>query len=113
MRKGGRGNFTDKSIAVFEKFFGYKPDGDEARLFVYLQYVMVNSQQVECSRVTGQEIMLIDKWVNEGYLYWHGKKDGYKHLRCTPEFWEIMSQVVYYAYVLKGADYDIEQNHTL
>lgn len=102
-----RGNFTEKSTAIFKSFFGHEPAGKEVRLFVYLQYVMVNSQTLDGQKITDDEMTLIQEYLQKGYLYFskYGKKGL---LRCTPEFWEMMAGVTYYAFVLRGNDNDIK-----
>lgn len=107
MSKNNRGGFTAKSAAIFKSFFGYEPAGDEAKLLVYLQYVMVNDQHLDRQKLTGDEVGLIAEYLQEGYLYFL-KDDGGRYLRCTPEFWEMIAGVTYYAYVLRGNDNDIK-----
>lgn len=99
MSEQKRGQLTDRIKQKSIELLGYEITQTELRLMVYMQYVMVNEQRIERNRVNSEELDIILKWSEKGYV-----RDYFK-LSITKTFWDIMSEIVYLGYVdLKEAN---------
>ena len=88
-----RGQLTDRIKEKSIELLGYEITQTELRLMVYMQYVMVNEQRIERNRVNNEELDIILKWSEMGYV-----KDYFK-LSITKEFWNIICEIIYLGYV--------------
>lgn len=70
----------------------------EVRLIPYVHYCNINSQSIDVSKITHEEMDIIDKWVEEGRI----SNDVFdKKFSVTHEFWDLMNEVLWEAYANK------------
>lgn len=92
--KQGRGQLTQRVIDKSKELLDYEISVRELRLMPYLQNTMMDSQKINFAQLNGEEIAIIRKWSENGFV---GIED-YK-LSMTKEFWDIINQILYLAYV--------------
>lgn len=73
----------------------------ELRLIPYLQYCLVNDQNIDPNKVNQDERLILSKWRNRGYF--SGGASNFTLL--DKRFWDFMSSILFYAYV----DYENQQ----
>jgi hypothetical protein len=91
-----RGVLTDEIKEKAKELFGYKISTAHLRLLPYIQYVVVNDKKIEKVKVSEQEISIIRKWSEEGYIS-IDKETGI--VSITKEFWNIICELIYESYV--------------
>ncbi len=90
----GRGVLTDKVQEIAKKFMKVGLTRTELRLIPYLQYVMVNEQKLEISKINEDDRTILAKWKARGFL-----EGGACGLAITKEFWDFMCEILFEAYV--------------
>lgn len=80
--------------AHFEKLTGIRLDEDNIRLLPYIQYVLMNEQMFDRSKITLEGKAIIQELKAKGCLI-----DYKGRIRCTLEFWTVLNEVLYLAYV--------------
>lgn len=88
-----RGMLTQTVIELTEKLFGYPFNQTELKLVPYFHYIMVNNQRIEWERVDYEEIEILSKWQELGFIV-KGEP-----LSCTHKFWQAINEVLFIAYV--------------
>lgn len=88
-----RGQLTDRIKQKSVELLGYEIDRTELRLMVHLQYIMTNEQRIVTRNVNNEELEVLKKWVELGYV-----KDSFK-VTITKEFWDIICEIIYLGYV--------------
>ena len=71
----------------------------ELRLMAYIQYVMMNEMKIDPRKVNGEERKILRKWKDEGHI-----EGGACGLAVTREFWDAMASILWFGYVIGGAD---------
>lgn len=94
-----REKLTERIIEKSKELLGYEIDQAELRLMVYFQYVMTNEHVVNSDRISGDDALIIEKWIQEGRIY------GAKRIMVTKKFWDIMNEIIFLGYV------DLEHNY--
>lgn len=70
----------------------------EVRLMPYVHYCAINCTRIDIEKITGQEMDIIDKWVEEGRI----SNDVFdKKFSVTREFWDLMNEVLWESYANK------------
>lgn len=80
--------------ARFEELTGVRLDRKNIRLLPYIQYVLMNEQVFDISKITLQENAIIQELKSKGCLIDHKGR-----IRCTLDFWTVLNDVLYLAYV--------------
>ena len=60
----------------------------------YIQYCLMNTQRIDFDKISREEHRILDAWEEEGKI-----KYGLLYLVCSREFWDLMSEVLWLAYV--------------
>ena len=94
--KQQRGELTQKIKDKSKELFGYEITVGQLRLMAYVQYIMTNNQIVESQNVNEEEICILEKWQDEGYVQ-YDRTTG--RINITKKFWNIMSEILYLGYV--------------
>ena len=94
--KQQRGQLTQKIKDKSKELFGYEITVGQLRLMAYVQYIMTNNQIVESQNVNEEEICILEKWQDEGYVL-YDRTTG--RINITKKFWNIMSEILYLGYV--------------
>lgn len=89
-----RGDLTPRIREKSKELFGYEINQTELRLIPYLQYIMINEQRLDISRITGEERAIISKWREAGHI-----EGGASGMRITRKFWEMLCEIVFLGYV--------------
>lgn len=66
----------------------------ELRLMPYVQYVMVNDQRLDPTRVNHDERQVLKKWREEGHI-----EGGATGLAITRDFWDAICHLCWWSYV--------------
>ncbi len=90
----GRGALTQKIKDYSKKVLGYEIDTVELRLMAYVQYVMVNEQRIDISKVNQEDREILSKWRKAGHI-----EGGASGLEITKEFWDIICEIIFMGYV--------------
>ena len=65
----------------------------------YVQYVMMNEQRLDPRKCNGDDRRVLQLWKDEGHI-----EGGASGLAITREFWDAMAAILWFAYVIGGAD---------
>lgn len=77
-----------------EQFLGRATSVSELHLIPYLQYIMVNEQEIDPRKINSEERQILALLRSEGHI-----EGGMTGLSVTPEFWEFCCEVLWRAYV--------------
>lgn len=90
----GRGRLSeDVQVAAAAKL-GREITKTELRLMPYVQYCLMNDQNIEPTRINQSEREVLTQWRIDGWI-----SGGAAELVCTKEFWDAMNHVLWYGYV--------------
>lgn len=92
--KSNRGVLTKEIQVKANDLLGREITVKELRLMPYLQYVMVNYRKFDNHRISMEEWQIIGKWRDAGLIAIVGNE-----VRITLEFWRIINELVFMAYV--------------
>lgn len=70
----------------------------EVRLIPYVHYCNINNQCIDERKITYEERNIIDKWIENGYIFGNPYIDKF---RISREFFDLMNIVLWEAYVNK------------
>jgi len=90
----GRGMITDEIKKISLQRLGYEINQAELRLMPYLQYCVVNNQNIAPIRITQEDREILSMWRNEGYI-----SGGAADFEMTKDFWDDISQLIWLGYV--------------
>ena len=100
-----RGQLTNRIKEKSIKLFGYEMSQKELRLIPYIQYILVNEQKINIERINNEEMAILSKWVNIGYIL-EGVTCGGRPMMSygekvivTKEFWESINEILWLGYV--------------
>ena len=96
----GRGFLSERAKKKSKEFFGYEIDKQELRLISYVQYIMVNTQNVDIRHINPEEMAILRKWHDTGYITLSGS-----NISVSKNFWDMMCEILWVAYV----DYNSEE----
>lgn len=91
---GKRGTLTKEVQEIAKKHIGREIDTTELRLIPYIQYVMVNEQRIEPSKLNQDDRKILRKWKDAELI-----EGGMTGLLITEEFWDFMCAVLLQSYV--------------
>lgn len=89
-----RGVLTPRIREMSRLHLGREIDTTELRLMPYVQFVMVNDQRIDPNKCNGDDRAILSKWRAEGHI-----AGGAGGLYITREFWDIVNDLVFEAYV--------------
>jgi len=89
-----RGEFTDQAKAKMEKFLGRETSESELRLYPYLQYQMMNEQEIDPAKVNGEDRKILKRLRADGHI-----EGGASGLAMTKEFWDFINNILFDTYV--------------
>lgn len=89
-----RGTLSDKVKARAVELMGREISIRELRFLPYVQYVMMNEQKIDPNKVSAEERDILSKWREAKYI-----EGGASGLAITREFWDIISDLCFIAYV--------------
>ena len=90
----GRGMLTEDIAEKSKSLLGYKIDTTELRLMAYVQYVMVNEQKINPRKCNQDDREVLARWRKAGHM-----EGGASGLAITREFWDIICELIFMAYV--------------
>ena len=100
MAKQGRGQLTERVQERAKQLMGREITMRELRLMAYVQYVMVNEQMIERSKINEEEVGILEKWREENHIEWGAAAN----IAVSKEFWDTICQLVWLAYVDLSAE---------
>ena len=90
----GRGQLTKRVAEKAKELLGRDIDTTELRLMPYLQYQMMNKQRIDPAMCSGNDRKILSKWREAGHI-----DGGASGLGITKEFWDIINEILFLAYV--------------
>jgi len=91
---GKRGTLTKEVQEIAKKHIGREIDTTELRLIPYVQYVMVNKQCIDPSKLNQDDRKILRKWKDAELI-----EGGMAGLSITEEFWNFMCAILLQSYV--------------
>lgn len=89
-----RGQLTPP-VKAFAESKGFSDfNRTELRLLPYIQYVMMNEQKLELSRINSEEREAFSRWREKGWV-----TGGAGPMTITKQFWDSMNQILWLSYV--------------
>lgn len=92
-----RGQLTDAIKQRARELLGYDITVAELRMMPYVQYVMVNEQRIDPRKCNAEDREVLQRWRESGHI-----KGGASGLSITREFWDIINELVFLSYVMRG-----------
>lgn len=92
----GRGVLTDEIKDLAKTKFGLDLTTAELRLMPYFQYRILNYGNVDPAHLNKEDRGILSSWRERGFIT-GGASSG--SLGCTKEFWDIISELLWLAYV--------------
>ena len=89
-----RGVLTKEVQEIAKKHIGREIDRTELRLIPYIQYVMVNEQRLDISKIKQDERVVLRKWKDAKLI-----EGGASGLSITEEFWNFLCEILFQSYV--------------
>ena len=89
-----RGTLTKEVQEIAKKHIGREIDTTELRLIPYIQYVMVNEQRIDISKVNQDDRAILRKWKDAGLI-----EGGASELSIVEDFWNFMCEILWQSYV--------------
>lgn len=90
------GNLTEKVKIKSKELLGYEISQTELDLIMLIQTLNVNGFSLQSAFNEKEEITILHKWVEAGYIVEDVKKEG--NMKITKAFWDITSEIVYLGY---------------
>lgn len=81
---------SDKAREVMEREITIH----ELRLMPYIQYVMMNEQEIDIRKLNEDDRQVLSQWREEGHV-----EGGASGLAITKQFWDAMNEILWLAYV--------------
>ena len=94
MITGERGMITDKINEIAKNMIGREINQRELRLIPYIQYVLVNEQEIRQDKINDEERNFLKKFEEEGFIKIHIDK-----IKVTKKFWDFMCEILFESYV--------------
>lgn len=89
-----RGQLTDRIKAYSLEKLGYEITLRELRLMPYLQYCVMNSQNIEPIKINQEEREILAKWRDNDFI-----TGGAVDLKISKNFWDAICGILWLGYV--------------
>lgn len=89
-----RGQLTTQIKAKALELLGKEISQRELRLMPYAQYCLVNGDNIEPSKINGEERGILSDWRASGWI-----SGGASNFEVSKEFWLAMNELVWLGYV--------------
>lgn len=100
MAEQKRGQLTERVQQRSKQLMGREIDVTELRLMPYVQYVMMNEQRIDEAKLSLHDISILETWRDENHIEWGASE----HIAVSKEFWDIINELVWLAYVDLSAE---------
>lgn len=94
MEEQRRGQLTERIKKKSVELLGYEISLRELRLMPYVQYCVMNSQNLDPNKVNQEERDILSKWRKAKYI-----SGGAVDLEVSKKFWDVMSEILWLGYV--------------
>jgi hypothetical protein len=91
-----RGKLTKEIKKVSSDLLGYEITQYELRLMPYIQYCVMNRQNIDPAKVSSGEREILSSWREKNFI-----SGGASDLEITKPFWDAISQILWLGYVNK------------
>jgi hypothetical protein len=85
--------YTQATAGRMKAFLNREGSPRELRLYPYLQYQMMNEQQIDPSRINEEERQILKMLKTEGHI-----QSDIFGLSVTREFWDYINDIMWYEY---------------
>lgn len=89
-----RGRISDAVDTAARAKLGRSITQMELRLMPYVQYCLMNDENIDPARINQQEREILAQWRIDGWI-----GGGASELRCSKDFWDGMNHVLWFGYV--------------
>lgn len=89
-----RGKLTDAIKNKGTELLGVVITQEELRLMPYLQYLVMNDQNLDPNRINQLEREVLSQWRTRGWI-----TGGASDLSITKEFWDALNELMWLGYV--------------
>lgn len=90
---GSRGELTKEVKTLSKGLFGHEIDVRELRLLPYLQYLIMNSENVDPAKVNHEDRKILMNWQKEGWL-----ESPASNLMISSDFYDTMCKILKISY---------------
>lgn len=90
-----RGRLTDEIQTIALTVLGHRITTEELRLMPYIQYVMMNSQKLDPTKISPHERTVLASWRERGWI-----EGGASGLAISRAFWDGINAILWRAYVV-------------
>lgn len=97
-----RGQITAQIIAKAKELLGVEITQGDLRLMPYVQYCVMNGQNIEPSRINQKERELLSVWRFRGWI-----EGGASDLAVSKKFYDAMSEILWLGYVDNDAQEEV------
>jgi len=96
-----RGQLTQRVKDKSKELLGYEITRDELRLMPYLQNVIMNKQYMKPEHINQEDREILSDWHKKKYIdrYSTAEPEHRIQIEITKEFWDIINEILYLAYV--------------
>ena len=90
----GRGTLTKEVQEIAKKHIGREINTTELILIPYIQYIMVNEQRIDPSKLNQDDRDILRKWKDAELI-----EGGMSGLSITKDFWDFACEILWQSYV--------------
>lgn len=89
-----RGMLTEEIKVMAKELLDIEIDITQLRLMPYVQYCVMNVQNIDPNHVNNMDREALSKWRKDGLI-----KGGASTLSVSKKFWDAMSEILWHSYV--------------
>ncbi|WP_109078960.1 hypothetical protein [Aggregatibacter kilianii] len=90
-----RGMLTDEIMAKAQELLGYEFTQTELRLMPYLQYCVINDNNVDPKHINSAERNILMNWQNQGFI-----SSPSSNLKISKLFYDAICELLWMGYVM-------------
>jgi hypothetical protein len=89
-----RGELTDAIKAKAKELLGYEITQRELRTMPYIQYCVLNGQNIDPRKINAEERTILSDWRQKGFI-----EGGASDLAISKDFWDALHEILWISYV--------------
>jgi hypothetical protein len=101
-----RGQLTEELKALAEELLSVSEfTQQELRLLPYLQYLVLNNENINPQKINQEERAILSRWKLKGWIF-----GGMVDLAISKAFWDTINQILWVGYIQYGGSSIEEEN---